>query len=66
MKKQNLDGVLSETLIVRTIEEEAEYLLNQKAKYIGLAIHKFSQKTLDNFIITRMPTELLRYTLSIL
>ena len=66
MKKQNLDGVLSETLIVRTIEEEAEYLLNQKAKYIGLAIHKFSQKTLDNFIITRMPTEVLRYTLSML
>jgi hypothetical protein len=66
MKKQNLDGVLSETLIVRTIEEETEYLLNQKAKYIGLAIHKFSEKTLDNFIITRMPTEVLRYILSML
>ena len=66
MKKQYLDGVLSETLIVRTIEEEAEYLLNQEAKYIGLAIHKFSEKTLDNFIITRMPTEVLRYTLSML
>ena len=66
MKKQYLDGNLSETLIMRNSQEQTEYLLNQKAKYIGLAIHKFSQKTIDNFIITRMPTELLRYTLSIL
>jgi hypothetical protein len=66
MKKQCLDGVVSETLIVRSIEEEKEYLLNQKAKYIGLAIHKYAKKTTDNFIITRMPTELLRYTLSMI
>jgi hypothetical protein len=66
MKKQNLDGILSETLIMRTSQEQAEFLLNQEAKYIGLAIHKFSEKTLDNFIITRMPTEVLRYTLSML
>jgi hypothetical protein len=67
MKKQNLDGnLVSETPIMRTYEEQAEYLLNQEAKYIGLAIHKFSEKTLDNFIITRMPTEVLRYTLSML
>jgi len=66
MKKQYLDGNLSETLIMRTYEEQAEYLLTHEAKYIGLAIHKFSEKTLDNFIITRMPTEVLRYTLSML
>ena len=66
MKKQYLDGVLSETLIVRSIEEEKEYLLNKEAKYTGLAIHKYAKKTTDNFIITRMPTEVLRYTLSML
>jgi hypothetical protein len=67
MKKQILDGnLVSETPIMRTYEEQAEYLLNQEAKYIGLAIHKFSEKTLDNFIITKMPTEVLRYTLSML
>jgi hypothetical protein len=67
MKKQNLDGnLVSETPIMRTYEEQAEYLLNQEAKYVSLAIHKFSEKTLDNFIITRMPTEVLRYTLSML
>ena len=58
--------LLFEAPNMRTPKEQEEYLLNQKAKYIGLAIHKFSEKTLDNFIITRMPTELLRYTLSIL
>jgi hypothetical protein len=67
MKKEYLDGKLvSETLIVRSIEDEKEYLLNQEAKYIGLAIHKFSQKTIDNFIITRMPTEVLRRILLML
>jgi len=67
MKKQILDGnLVSETPIMRTYEEQAEFLLNQEAKYIGLAIHKFSEKTLDNFIITKMPTEVLRYTLSML
>jgi hypothetical protein len=64
MKKQYLDNLVSETLIVRSIEEEAEYVLNQKAKYMSLAIHKFSEKTVNNFIITRMPMEVLRYTLS--
>jgi hypothetical protein len=66
MKKQYLDGVVSETLIVRSIEEEKEYLLNKEAKYTGLAIHKYSQKTKDNRIITKMPTEVLRYTLSMI
>jgi hypothetical protein len=66
IKKQYLDGVLSETPIMRTSKQQKEYLLNKEAKYIGLAIHKFSEKTLDNFIITRMPTEVLRYTLSMI
>jgi hypothetical protein len=66
MKKQYLDGKLSETLIVRSIEEEKEYLLNKEAKYTGLVIHKYAKKTTDNFIITRMPTEVLRYMLSMI
>jgi len=66
MKKQYLDGVVSETLIVRTIEEEAEYLLNQKAKYIGLLIHRHEKTNKDNIVLTGIPKELLRYTLSML
>ena len=66
MKKQCLDGVVSETLIVRSIEEEKEYLLNKQAKYTGLVIYKFAQKTKDNRIITALPKEVLRYTLSMI
>jgi len=66
MKKQCLDGVVSETLIVRSIEEEKEYLLNKQAKYTGLVIYKFAQKTKDNRIITALPKEVLIYTLSMI
>ena len=66
MKKQCLDGVVYETLIVRSIEEEKEYLLNKQAKYTGLVIYKLAQKTKDNRIITALPKEVLRYTLSMI
>jgi hypothetical protein len=66
IKKQYLDGILSETPIMRTPQEQREYVLNQEAKYIGLLIHKHYKKNNDNIVLTGIPREVLRYALSMI
>jgi hypothetical protein len=52
--------------LMRTPEEKKEYLLNREAKYTGLTIYNFAKKNKENKIITALPKELLRYTLSMI
>jgi hypothetical protein len=45
---------------MRTLEEQHEYVMQQKSNYKTLAIHRFSKKTKDNIVLTGIPTEVMR------
>lgn len=45
---------------MRTIEEQQEYIMQQKSNFETLAIHHFSKKTKDNLVLTGIPTDVMR------
>ena len=66
IKKQYIGCNFYGLPLMRTPEEQREYLLNRDAKYIGLLIHRHEKKNKDNIVLTGIPTEVLRRILLML
>jgi len=65
MKKSYVNGLLTTvTPMIRTPEKREEYIMQQQANYEALAIHRFAQKTAENIAVTGLPTDVMRFIIT--